>query len=135
MLFSPRRPHSTEDLESPPAKKMIGECSICLLKLFRDDIYEYDMTHLSQGISFVNVRREKTTEEKFWRKGNQIGVFTAKFQFNSTRFVRQHIIGVRTENGPILLNFINNLLFLLLFYHPLQIIHRNSKRTFLLYKK
>jgi len=86
-------------------KKIIGECSISLIKLFKEDIYDYDMNHSEQGLLFVEVKRNKQTTEKFWRKGNQIGFLEATFKFLSCRFVRQHIIGVRTEHGLFILNF------------------------------
>ena len=89
---------------------MIGECSISLVKLFKEDIYDYDMNHCEQGLLFVEVKNNKKAKEKFWRKGNQIGFLEAKFKFLSNRFVRQHIIGVRTENG--LVSFFDSSIFI-----------------------
>ena len=70
------------------------------------------MNHLEQGISFVNVKKNKYACEKFFRKGNHIGFIKAHFQMHNNRFVRQHILGVRTENGfnPISLFFSSFLL-------------------------
>ena len=104
-LFSPKKIRSSTDFSMHENKKIIGECSISLIKLFKEDIYDYDMNHSEQGLLFVEVKRNKQTTEKFWRKGNQIGFLEATFKFLSCRFVRQHIIGVRTEHGLFLLNF------------------------------
>lgn len=100
VLFSTRSNEFQDEVDSPEnEKKLIGECRISLIKLFKDDIYDHEILQATGGAFFIQVNKEKKTHEKFWRKGNQIGNIDCSFFLSAHPFVRQHIMGVRTEKG------------------------------------
>lgn len=101
MLYATKS-HYGDEIQSENKRKFIGECRISLIKLFKDDLYEHDILQATGGAFFIEIKKEKNTEEKFWRKGNQVGDINCRFFLVAHPFVRQHIVGVRTEKGFII---------------------------------
>lgn len=76
--------------------RLVGECSISMNKIYRDDFHAYDM---NEDQDYVYSKIEKNIQDRIYFHGQQVGNFKIKLSMYNSPFIQQMVYGVRTEHG------------------------------------